>query len=45
MTELEELGLSSYEESAYRALLASGAATARTVSETSGVPTGGSTTC
>ncbi|MWV41338.1 helix-turn-helix domain-containing protein [Natrialba sp. INN-245] len=40
MTELEELGLSSYEESAYRALLASGAATARTVSETSGVPTG-----
>jgi len=40
MSKLGELGLSSYEEGAYRALLSLGAATARRVSERSGVPNG-----
>jgi len=40
MSKLGELGLSSYEEGAYRALLSLGSATARRVSEASGVPTG-----
>lgn len=37
---LRDLGLSSYEERAYRALLALGSATASEISEASGVPTG-----
>ena len=37
---LRDLGLSSYEERAYRALLALGSATASDISEASGVPTG-----
>lgn len=40
MTELGELGLSSYEEKAYRTLLVAGATTAAELSETSGVPKG-----
>jgi sugar-specific transcriptional regulator TrmB len=40
MSKLGELGLSSYEEKAYRALLALGAGTAQAVSEASDVPTG-----
>lgn len=40
MTDLGELGLSSYEERAYRALLTTGPAAARTVAERSGVPEG-----
>jgi len=40
MSKLGELGLSSYEEKAYRALLSLGSATARTVSAQSGVPQG-----
>lgn len=40
MGELTDLGLSSYEERAYRALLALGPAPARTVAERSDVPTG-----
>jgi sugar-specific transcriptional regulator TrmB len=40
MSKLGELGLSSYEEEVYRALLSLGSATAREVSEASGVPMG-----
>lgn len=40
MTELGELGLSSYEEKAYRTLLVTGAVTAAELSDTSGVPKG-----
>jgi sugar-specific transcriptional regulator TrmB len=40
MSDLGELGLSSYEEKAYRALIALGPATAREVSEASDVPMG-----
>ena len=40
MTSLTEFGLSSYEDQAYRALLATGRAPARTVAERSGVPEG-----
>lgn len=40
MTDLGDLGLSSYEEQAYRALLTTGPATARTVADRSGVPEG-----
>jgi len=40
MSDLAELGLSSYETTAYRTLLGLGPATAREVSETSGVPSG-----
>jgi len=40
MTELTELGLSSYEEKVYRTLLVSGATTAAELSEASGVPRG-----
>jgi sugar-specific transcriptional regulator TrmB len=40
MTDLGELGLSSYEEKAYRALLSLGSASAREVSDASGVPRG-----
>ncbi|WP_436928328.1 TrmB family transcriptional regulator [Halosimplex halobium] len=40
MSELGELGLSSYEEKVYRALLSLGSATAGEVSEASGVPMG-----
>jgi len=40
MTDLGELGLSSYEEQVYRTLLVTGAATATDVSEASGVPKG-----
>ncbi|MBZ6496932.1 TrmB family transcriptional regulator [Natrinema longum] len=40
MTELGELGLSSYEEKVYRTLLVTGAVTAAELSETSGVPKG-----
>ncbi|MDQ2055516.1 helix-turn-helix domain-containing protein [Halobellus sp. H-GB7] len=40
MTELGELGLSSYEEKVYRALLVTGAATATDISAASGVPKG-----
>jgi sugar-specific transcriptional regulator TrmB len=40
MTELSELGLSSYEEKAYRTLLVTGAVTAAELSDTSGVPKG-----
>ncbi|SFR98656.1 Sugar-specific transcriptional regulator TrmB [Halomicrobium zhouii] len=40
MSDLTELGLSSYEEQAYRALLTLGPATAQQVSETSDVPKG-----
>lgn len=40
MTSLTELGLSSYEEQAYRTLLATGPAPARTVADRSGVPAG-----
>ncbi|WP_423747183.1 helix-turn-helix domain-containing protein (plasmid) [Haladaptatus sp. SPP-AMP-3] len=40
MTELGELGLSSYEEKAYRTLLVTGAVTATELSEDSGVPRG-----
>ncbi|WP_327050898.1 TrmB family transcriptional regulator [Halomicrococcus gelatinilyticus] len=40
MTDLGELGLSSYEEKVYRTLLVTGAATATEVSEASGVPKG-----
>ncbi|ELK49886.1 MULTISPECIES: TrmB family transcriptional regulator [Haloferax] len=40
MTELGELGLSTYEEKVYRTLLVTGAATAATVSDASGVPNG-----
>jgi len=40
MTELGELGLTSYEETVYRTLLVTGAVTAAELSETSGVPKG-----
>ncbi|MFC4245568.1 TrmB family transcriptional regulator [Natribaculum luteum] len=40
MTDLGELGLSSYEEKVYRTLLVTGAATATNVSDASGVPKG-----
>ncbi|EMA05624.1 Sugar-specific transcriptional regulator TrmB [Haloarcula vallismortis] len=40
MAELSELGLSSYEEKAYRTLLVTGAVTAAELSATSGVPKG-----
>lgn len=40
MTELGELGLSSYEEKVYRTLLVTGAVTAAELSDTSGVPKG-----
>lgn len=40
MTELRELGLSSYEEKAYRMLLVTGAVTATELSTASGVPKG-----
>ncbi|MFB6140207.1 MAG: TrmB family transcriptional regulator [Halosimplex sp.] len=40
MSDLGELGLSSYEEQVYRALLSLGSATAQEVSEASGVPMG-----
>jgi sugar-specific transcriptional regulator TrmB len=40
MTELGELGLSSYEEKVYRTLLVTGAVTAAELSEASGVPKG-----
>ena len=40
MTDLRELGLSSYEDRAYRALLELGTATAREVAQASGVPMG-----
>ena len=40
MTELGELGLSSYEEKVYRTLLVTGAVTAADLSESSGVPKG-----
>lgn len=40
MSDLSDLGLSSYEEQAYRALLATGPETARTVADRSGVPAG-----
>lgn len=40
MSRLAELGLSAYEEQCYRALLARGPATARGVSDASGVPMG-----
>ncbi|MFP8952830.1 TrmB family transcriptional regulator [Natrialbaceae archaeon A-arb3/5] len=40
MSTFQELGLSGYEERAYRALLAAGTATARTVTERSDVPEG-----
>lgn len=40
VTDLTDLGLSSYEERAYRALLATGPAPARTVVDRSGVPAG-----
>ncbi|ELZ38491.1 TrmB family transcriptional regulator [Halorubrum distributum] len=40
MTDLGELGLSSYEEKVYRTLLVTGAATATDVSDASGVPKG-----
>lgn len=40
MSRLAELGLSSYEEKCYRALLARGPATAGTVADASGVPRG-----
>gem|GEM_PF-1368960 len=40
MNPLADLGLSGYEEQAYRALLTTGAASARTVAERSGVPDG-----
>jgi len=40
MTELTELGLSSYEEQAYRTLLVTGATTAADLSDASGVPRG-----
>ncbi|ELY78569.1 TrmB family transcriptional regulator [Natrinema pallidum] len=40
MTELGELGLSSYEEKAYRTLLVTGAVTATELSDISGVPKG-----
>ncbi|WP_459194307.1 TrmB family transcriptional regulator [Halosimplex sp. J119] len=40
MSDLGELGLSSYEEKVYRALLSLGSATAQQVSEASGVPMG-----
>src|SRR6056297_336587 len=40
MTDLGELGLSSYEEQVYRTLLVTGAATATDISDVSGVPKG-----
>ena len=40
MTDLRDLGLSEYEASAYRALLRTGPATAKELSEASGVPMG-----
>ena len=40
MTELDELGLSSYEETVYRTLLATGTATAAELAEASDVPRG-----
>lgn len=40
MSRLAELGLSAYEEKCYRALLARGPSTARTVADASGVPMG-----
>ena len=40
MTELGELGLSSYEEKVYRTLLVTGSVTAAELSDTSGVPKG-----
>jgi sugar-specific transcriptional regulator TrmB len=40
MTDLDELGLSSYEETAYRALLVTGTATASELADASGVPKG-----
>jgi sugar-specific transcriptional regulator TrmB len=40
MSDLGDLGLSSYEEKAYRSLLSLGPATARAVSEAAGVPRG-----
>jgi len=40
MTDLGELGLSSYEEKVYRTLLVTGAATATALSDASGVPRG-----
>lgn len=40
VTDLRDLGLSSYEERAYRALLTTGPAAARTVADRSGVPEG-----
>lgn len=40
MSDLGELGLSSYEEQAYRSLLSLGAATAQEISDVSGVPMG-----
>ncbi|MFC6875477.1 TrmB family transcriptional regulator [Halobellus marinus] len=40
MTDLSELGLSSYEEKVYRTLLVTGAATATDISDASGVPQG-----